>query len=110
MTENEFQQKHSELNTQIASALLSVIPDHWYSIQLDVSKNLIEIENDYGYSISNPDGGNEIVKIPKIIFSLYKDLLNLFHNHKEKWIESKFTIKWSEQTENWKYETDYKYS
>ena len=107
MTE-QFQAKQNELYVQIASELLNIIPDHWYSLELISSKEVLG-EESYGFYISNPEGEQDILSVPEKIFSLYAQLEDLFTSEAQPWKKSSFIVKWSDEIENWKYEANYNY-
>lgn len=108
---NEFIDKQNEINTNMATAMLDVIPDHWYSIELKSESNMNNLDKGaLGYSISNPDGETDLVIVSEELLQHCVELEQLFLKYQSLWDSFSFIVLWDDAIDSWRFTIDYAYA
>ena len=105
----ELQEREGPIDREIVKALISVIPETWRSLVLEVVDTSEAGIEKYAHSISSPEGHKDIVVTPEEIFPATLRLARLFTEQGHRWRRVTYTV--SEQDdEKWKYAVDFEYS
>jgi len=108
--DSRLQELHKPIDIEIVRQLLSVIPEGWWSIRLEIGYvRLPDDEEGFPMTISNTDGAHEIVMPPDALYELVCQHADVFKEHGTPWRQLTYNVTFDEQQENWNYTIDYAY-
>jgi hypothetical protein len=108
--DRQLQKLHTPIDSDVVKLLLSVIPQDWWSIRLEVEYQSFESGGEgYPMTISNNEGSSGIVIPPDKLYALIREHSAVFKKHGKQWQHLTYDLKYDEYEEDWKYTIDYKY-
>jgi len=110
MDSQEIQELHRPIDEQIVQELLSIIPEMWWTICLDVqSSDATAGENGFSLSVSNEEGLPESVMPTPRLYELALEHAALFAKIGKPWKQLAYRVRFDEEIDNWRFEIDYSY-
>lgn len=104
------QRLHAPLDIEIVKLLLSIIPETWWSIRLDVDYVVDpDGEEAYPMAITNNEGERDLVMLPDELFLLVRQHSLVFQEHGKQWKKLAYNVTYDEQQKDWQYAIDYEY-
>ncbi|MEQ8637627.1 hypothetical protein [Gimesia maris] len=108
--DNDFQEFHRPIDERIVQLLLSLIPEGWWSIKLDIIRDdQTAGENGLSLSISSDEGYKEIVMPTNEMYQAVAEHLELFVSLGKPWRKLGYRVFFDEEIENWRFTIDYDY-
>jgi hypothetical protein len=108
--DKNLQELHAPLDIEIINILLSIIPETWWSVRLDVEyMKISDDEVGYPIKISNNEGEKDIVMPPDELYEKIGKHAAIFREHGKQWKKLKYNAAYDESTEDWQYTIDYDY-
>ena len=104
------QKLHSKVDVEIVKLLLSVIPNSWYSIRLEVEYTIMENGHEgFPMNISNNEGKCDIVIPPDELYSKICEHSNIFKQYGKQWKKLTYNVFFDTDKEDWEFKIDYEY-
>ena len=104
------QQHHKPLDIAIVRLLLTVIPEDWHSIRLDVENQVSTSGDDQlAISISGDQNLREIVMPPEELYEKVIAHLDIFKRFARPWSKLVYSIVYDENQGEWRYTIEYEY-
>lgn len=108
--DDNLQELHRPIDNRIVQQLLSVIPEGWWSIVLDVSRDVQAAEgNELSLSISSDEGYRDIVMPPSEIYEAVIEHADLFASRGKPWRKLRYRVFFDDEIDNWRFTIDYDY-
>jgi hypothetical protein len=100
-----FQRQQNKIYPSIAQELISLTPEHWKSVVLELTAG----DNTVSHSIYSEDGNKDIIMPSMELFNYTYKLELLFRQFNCMWEKAFFRIR-LDDTGQWKYQVDYEYA
>lgn len=112
MEHTEFQQKQSEIYTDLAGAVIDSIPDYWDTAVLTLGPPALEhgMES-MSHELANPNLTEGMVTIipDDAVCSLTRRLEILFREFGARWKKATFQVTWDDADDQWRMLMEYEY-
>ncbi len=111
MNAQEIQDLHRPIDEQIVQELLSLKPEEWWTICLDVrSSDPTAGENNLSLSLFSEEDGVEVVTPTARLYELVTRHAAVFDQIEKPWRELRYRVRFDENVDNWRLEIDYSYA
>lgn len=111
MARNEhLQERHGPIDIEIVQLLLSVIPEDWFSIRLDVEyTRSVDGQECYPMSIYNNEDSPGLVMPPDELYDLVRKHSDIFKTSSKHWRKLAYNVTYDTESEDWKFTIDFQY-
>jgi hypothetical protein len=108
--DGKLQKLHAPIDIEIVQLLLSIIPEKWWSVRLDV-EYVASAPGEEGYpmTITNNEGERDSVMPPEALFQLVRRHSLVFQEHGKQWKKLVYNVTYDREQEDWQYAIDYGY-
>lgn len=108
--EGLLQKLHAPIDIEVVQLLLSIIPEGWWSMILDVeSLDLPGSDEGFAMSISNDEGEGGLTTLPEKLYELVRRHYEIFGDHGGHWRNLRYSLRYDESEAGWKYVIEYSY-
>lgn len=109
--DDNLQKLHPPIDNRIVQHLLAVIPEGWWSIVLDVTRDAEAAEeSELSLSISSDEGYRDIVMPPSEMYETVIQHADLFASHGQPWSTLRYRVFFDEAIDNWRFTIEYDYA
>lgn len=112
MDQAEFQQKQSDIYSDLACAVIESIPDDWDSAVLTLGSPAVEGGTEsMSHELANPKLTEGMVTVMpnESVYAHTRRLELLFREFGARWKQAKFQVTWDYANEQWRMLMEYKY-
>jgi hypothetical protein len=105
---HELQKEEAKIDQSIASELVSLTPEWWNVIVLEIERVELEQSTTLNIAVKSPEGHHDTIEPSRELYDFAMDLYDLFKRHGYLWKKVAYTVR-LQPDGDWRFEAEFSY-